>query len=112
MLKIECALSSSGCAMKLSHMFHVALCAQFFCLTMPAHSVVDISVRKGKSAMIPVCIGGLDAPFSEIVGDHLNLSGFFRMLPEVDATASDGAFPGTQLRNWKHVPVLSLCKLR
>jgi TolB protein len=85
-------------------MFHVALCAQFFCLTMPAHSVVDISVRKGKSAMIPVYIGGLDPSFSEIVEDHLNLSGFFRMLPEVDATASDGAFPGAQLRNWKHVP--------
>ena len=90
--------------MKIPHIFYAMLCTQFLSLITPAYSVVDISVRKGKSAMIPVCIAGLESSFSEIVGDHLNLSGFFRMLPDVEPPVTDGGIPRAQLRTWKHVP--------
>lgn len=73
-----------------------------------AQGVVDLSVRKGVSTMIPVCVSGLNEMHvvQDIVENDLKLSGFFKMLPPVGQSAAETnlAVNTAHLRNWKHVP--------
>ncbi|WP_021827979.1 PD40 domain-containing protein [Holospora obtusa] len=76
---------------------------------MKAQSTLNLSVRKGVSIVIPVCISGLSdaSVVQKIVEDDLKFSGFFRILPivgEGSASGSEEYVDTTSLQSWAHIP--------
>ena len=78
--------------------------------TMKAYSALELSVRKGISIVVPVCISGLGNAFDiqKIVEDNLKFSGFFRILPTVGEGGGSGSseefIDTVNLQSWAHIP--------
>ena len=93
---------------KLISVFFVV--ATFDVRTIKAAATLELSVRKGISIVIPVCISGLNdaSGTQKIIEDNLKCSGFFRILPTVgesSGTPNSEEFVDTvNLQSWSHVP--------
>ena len=78
--------------------------------TVKSYAALELSVRKGVSIVIPVCISGLgnSLDIQKIVEDDLKFSGFFRILPTVGEGGpnppSEGFIDSVNLQSWAHIP--------